>query len=112
MFKKSPLAKKRVPFIRLLLDLKKPEEEIVSCVDYQVHESRATRLVGDSRRFMTVSFTRPSESRYVKAWLERMTQPGKTIDLDSAKYVSDQMRIEVSFPHMNSQICFPRIHRE
>ncbi|KAJ7697677.1 RNA dependent RNA polymerase-domain-containing protein [Mycena rosella] len=58
MHNKPTLSKQRVPFARLLLDLSKAEAEIVSLSEYNVHESRATRLVGDSRRFMNVSFTK------------------------------------------------------
>jgi hypothetical protein len=85
MYQKTSLTKKRVPFIRLLVDLKTDNAQVS---EYDVHESRATRLVGDSRRFMTVSFTRDSNSKNIKSWLEEMTQPGKSITFDGQEYAS------------------------
>jgi hypothetical protein len=85
MYQKTSLTKKRVPFIRLLVDLKTDNAQVS---EYDVHESRATRLVGDSKRFMTVSFTRDSNSKNIKSWLEEMTQPGKSITFDGQEYAS------------------------
>ncbi|KAJ6583101.1 RNA dependent RNA polymerase-domain-containing protein [Mycena vulgaris] len=87
MYNKTTLAKKRVPFIRLLLDLKTPNADVMSISEYDVHESRATRLVGDSRRFMTVSFTRDSRDGHIKTWLEELTQQGKSITYQDDEYI-------------------------
>ncbi|KAJ6557807.1 RNA dependent RNA polymerase-domain-containing protein [Mycena capillaripes] len=87
MYTKTTLTKKRVPFIRLLLDLRTATAELVSDSEYDVHESRATRLVGDSRCFMTVAFTRETREQHLRAWLEDITQPGKFITYDDQEYV-------------------------
>ncbi|KAJ7134927.1 RdRP-domain-containing protein [Mycena crocata] len=87
MFIKTTLAKKRVPFLRLLVDLRTETAEIISVDQYDVHESRATRLVGDSTRFMTVAFTPGTKEGNLRAWLNDMTQPGKSIVYGDAEYV-------------------------
>ncbi|KAJ7449020.1 RNA dependent RNA polymerase-domain-containing protein [Mycena galericulata] len=86
MFQKTTLAKERVPFLRLLVDLQRQDAD-VSIKEYDVHESRATRLVGDSRRFMTISFTRGSTDQKIRSWLDDVTQPDKGIDWEGDKYV-------------------------
>ncbi|KAJ7735731.1 RdRP-domain-containing protein [Mycena metata] len=87
MYNKNGLPKKRVQFIRLLLDLSTENERVVSDSEYAVHESRATRLVGDSRRFMTVAFTKNSKDRFLAAWLDDITEAGKFITYDGGEYV-------------------------
>ncbi|KAJ7448005.1 RNA dependent RNA polymerase-domain-containing protein, partial [Mycena latifolia] len=87
MYSKTTIAKQRVPFVRVLVNLKTPTAEIVSHSEYYVHESRATRLVGDSRRFMTVSFTRDSQDRNIRTWLEELTEPGNDIAYGEGNYV-------------------------
>ncbi|KAJ7083229.1 RNA dependent RNA polymerase-domain-containing protein [Mycena epipterygia] len=82
MYNKSTLAKNRVPFIRFLIDLKTENPEVISFSEYYVHESRATRLVGDSTRFMTVAFTRESKDRNLKTWLES----GETLTYGEGEY--------------------------
>ncbi|KAJ7034349.1 RNA dependent RNA polymerase-domain-containing protein [Mycena alexandri] len=90
---KSILAKKRLPFIRLLVDLKidanQPNQvkHTVSHFVYHGHESRATRQVGDSMRFMTVAFTKGSTEHCMRIWLQAVTQPGESITFDGKKYV-------------------------
>ncbi|KAJ6611459.1 RNA dependent RNA polymerase-domain-containing protein [Mycena sp. CBHHK59/15] len=86
MYTKSMLAKKRVSFYRLLVDLEQPDAVISPVSQYDVPESRATRLVGDSNRFMTVSFSKKSQDRYIRPWLEDLTLPGKSIEYDDVKY--------------------------
>ncbi|KAJ6478829.1 RNA dependent RNA polymerase-domain-containing protein [Mycena vitilis] len=87
MYQKTGLAKKRVQFIRLLLDLRTENPQLISDSEYDVHESRATRLVGDSKRFMTVAFTKETRDKHLKTWLDEITQPGEGIDYDDHKYV-------------------------
>ncbi|KAJ7017150.1 RNA-dependent RNA polymerase, partial [Mycena alexandri] len=87
MYNKGTLSKKRVPSIRLVLDLSTENERVVSDSEYTVHESRATRLVGDSKRFMTVAFTKNSKDRHLAVWLEDITQAGKFIAYDGGEYV-------------------------
>ncbi|KAJ7739164.1 RNA dependent RNA polymerase-domain-containing protein [Mycena metata] len=90
---KSILTKKRLPFIRLLLDLKidanraNQVKYTVSHFVYHGHESRATRQVGDSMRFMTVAFTQSSTPNCIRIWLQGITEPGESISLDGEKYV-------------------------
>ncbi|KAF7352146.1 RNA-dependent RNA polymerase [Mycena venus] len=84
MYNKATFGKTRVPFARLQVDLSdRPKIELK---EYYGHESRATRLVGDSRRFMTVSFTKAPGER-IKAWLQQITQTGEGITIDGNKYV-------------------------
>ncbi|KAJ7266986.1 RNA dependent RNA polymerase-domain-containing protein [Mycena haematopus] len=73
--------------IRLLLDLSTDKEQVVSDSEYDVHESRATRLVGDSTRFMTVSFTKKTRENSLKKWLQDITLPGKSITYGEHDYV-------------------------
>ncbi|KAF7360099.1 RNA-dependent RNA polymerase [Mycena venus] len=87
MYQKTTLAKKRVPFIRLLLDLSTDTEKLISHSEYPVHESRATRLVGDSTRFMTVAFTKQTRESNLRKWLQDITEPGKSITYDEHEYV-------------------------
>ncbi|KAJ7665879.1 RNA dependent RNA polymerase-domain-containing protein [Mycena polygramma] len=87
MYQKTGLAKKRVQFIRLLVDLRTADLQVVSDSEYDVHESRATRLVGDSKRFMTVAFTKETRDKHLKTWLDEITQPGEGIDYGEQKYV-------------------------
>ncbi|KAJ7099900.1 RNA dependent RNA polymerase-domain-containing protein [Mycena belliarum] len=86
MYNKSTIAKRRVPFVRVLVDLSTSTGRVVSFSDYSVCESRATRLVGDSRRFMTVAFTKSSRDQHLKTWLENLTGPGQVIELGEARY--------------------------
>ncbi|KAJ7723330.1 RNA dependent RNA polymerase-domain-containing protein [Mycena maculata] len=85
MYQKTSLSKKRVPFVRLTVDPR--TRDALSVDEYNVNESRATRLVGDSRRFMTVAFIRGSKDQEIRSWLENITQPGKVIDYNGDKYV-------------------------
>ncbi|KAK7044978.1 RNA-dependent RNA polymerase [Favolaschia claudopus] len=87
MHQKSIFTIKRVLFVRLLLDLSTENEEVKSHGEYEVHESRATRLVGDSLRFMTVTFTKQTRETHLRKWLENMTKPGESIEYGDAKYV-------------------------
>ncbi|KAJ7185908.1 RNA dependent RNA polymerase-domain-containing protein [Mycena filopes] len=87
MHQKQTLAKQRVPFLRLLLDLSAKDERLISDHEYDVNESRATRLVGDSRRFMSVAFTRNSKDQHLATWLEGISQPGKCIAYEGGHYV-------------------------
>ncbi|KAJ7767735.1 RdRP-domain-containing protein, partial [Mycena metata] len=90
---KSTLAKKRLPFNRLLVDLKfdpnQPNQvkHTISHFVYHGHESRATRQVGDSTRFLTVAFTKNSTEDCMRIWLRTVTQPGsESIILGVEKY--------------------------
>ncbi|KAF8169864.1 RNA dependent RNA polymerase-domain-containing protein [Mycena galopus ATCC 62051] len=87
MFQKTTVAQKRVPFLRLLLDLSTAEEKVISHSEYDVHESRATRLVGDSTRFMTISFTKQTRDNHLRKWLQDITLPGKSITYGEHEYV-------------------------
>ncbi|KAJ7193016.1 RNA dependent RNA polymerase-domain-containing protein [Mycena pura] len=87
MYTKTTLAKKRAPFVRLLLDLSTENANVVSVADHDGHESRAVRLVGDSTRFMVISFTKTSKERYLKSWLEENTKPGECIAYEGAKHL-------------------------
>ncbi|KAJ7359760.1 RNA dependent RNA polymerase-domain-containing protein [Mycena albidolilacea] len=87
MYQKPTLPKKRVPFVRLLVDLSTETENVVSVSEYDVHESRATRLVGDSTRFMTVSFTKQTREQHLRRWLQDITLPGKSITYGDHEYV-------------------------
>ncbi|KAF7353316.1 RNA-dependent RNA polymerase [Mycena sanguinolenta] len=73
------LVKNRVPFTRLRIDLSgqagQPELK-----EYYSHESRATRLVGDSKRFMTVSFSPSSKDHQISSWLQTVTDSGILLD--------------------------------
>ncbi|KAJ6464452.1 RdRP-domain-containing protein [Mycena sanguinolenta] len=75
MHNNTILAKNCVPFTRLQFDLSdqagKPELK-----EYDGHESRATRLVGDSKRFLTVSFTVNSNGHQIRSWLQRAIDSG------------------------------------
>jgi hypothetical protein len=92
MYQKTTLPKKRVPFVRLLVDLSTETENVVSVSEYDVHESRATRLVGDSTRFMTVSFTKHTREQHLRRWLQDITLPGKSITYGDHEYVSKPNR--------------------
>ncbi|KAJ7060871.1 RNA dependent RNA polymerase-domain-containing protein [Mycena amicta] len=65
------LSKQRVVFLRFLIDLQQANAIPGDIDDYYGHESRATRAVGDSRRFMTVVFHRKSKPQHIEAWLKR-----------------------------------------
>ncbi|KAJ7731722.1 RNA dependent RNA polymerase-domain-containing protein [Mycena olivaceomarginata] len=79
------LVKHRVPFIGLQIDFSDGGK--FGLKEYYGHESRATRLVGDSRRFMTVSFAKGSRDPQIKPWLQQITEPGEGIVVDDNKYV-------------------------
>lgn len=96
MYNKTTLAKKRVPFIRLVLDLRMGHAELISASEYDVNESRATRLVGDSRRFMTVGFARETRDQQLRTWLDDITQTGKYITYDDQEYVAKLNRDSIS----------------
>ncbi|KAJ6611238.1 RNA dependent RNA polymerase-domain-containing protein [Mycena sp. CBHHK59/15] len=57
------------------------------CGPKAVHRSRATRLVGDSTRFMTVAFTKQIRETNLRKWLQDITEPGKSITYDEHEYV-------------------------
>lgn len=81
MHTKTTLGKTRVPFTRLQIDLSIDSDRApqLEQQEYYGHESRATRLVGDSRRFMTVSFTKGSNEYRIRTWLEQVTRPDEGI---------------------------------
>ncbi|KAF7319174.1 RNA-dependent RNA polymerase [Mycena chlorophos] len=69
---KSTLKKQRATFLRIIIDLRNEEPILERDVsEYGGHESRATRIVGDSKRFMTVAFHRQSKDQHIRAWLEK-----------------------------------------
>ncbi|KAJ7269529.1 RdRP-domain-containing protein [Mycena rebaudengoi] len=72
---RATVPKKRVCIYRLLVDLTKEDAQIGDPIEDEVPESRATRLVGDSRRFMIVSFARKSREDYIRRWLENLIMP-------------------------------------
>ncbi|KAJ7430524.1 RNA dependent RNA polymerase-domain-containing protein [Mycena galericulata] len=84
MYRTTTLGKKRVRFTRILIDR---DPKPFSYLEYYGHESRATRLVGDSNRFITVSFKKNLSDRDIKAWLEKLTKPGEGITFDDGKYM-------------------------
>ncbi|KAJ7723328.1 RNA dependent RNA polymerase-domain-containing protein [Mycena maculata] len=65
-------------------DITKPS---FSVAESDGHESRATRLVGDPKRFLAVSFTKSSKDQDIRKWLESRTQPGESIVYGQYKYV-------------------------
>ncbi|KAJ7634456.1 RNA dependent RNA polymerase-domain-containing protein [Roridomyces roridus] len=83
---KTTLARDRVPFHRLRVDLRTADAGN-ALEQYYVHESRATRLVGGYKRFLTISFVKGSKDRYIQDWLERITPPGQNIEIGTEKYV-------------------------
>ncbi|KAJ7167892.1 RNA dependent RNA polymerase-domain-containing protein [Mycena filopes] len=80
----STLAKRRLlrlhhdvdPSLRPEIDADRGVERPAS---HASHESRATRLVGDSKRFMTVGFAKTSTADDIRTWLQFASQ-----DLDVA----------------------------
>ncbi|KAJ7919437.1 RNA dependent RNA polymerase-domain-containing protein [Mycena leptocephala] len=89
MHTKTTLGKTRVPFTRLQIDLSIDRDRApqLEQQEYYGHESRATRLVGDSRRFMTVSFTKGSNEYRIRTWLEQVTRPDEGIVDGENRYV-------------------------
>ncbi|KAK7013090.1 RNA-dependent RNA polymerase [Favolaschia claudopus] len=77
------LGKTRVPFPRVHIDFKdglRFQEK-----EYFGHESRATRLVGDSKRFLTVSFWNGTNEQ-IKEVLEYITRPGEGVIVGGQRY--------------------------
>nr|GAT51679.1 RdRP-domain-containing protein [Mycena chlorophos] len=69
---KPTLTKQRATFLRIIIDLRNEEPILERDVsEYGGHESRATRIVGDSKRFMTVAFHRQSKEQHIRTWLEK-----------------------------------------
>ncbi|KAJ6559991.1 RNA-dependent RNA polymerase [Mycena capillaripes] len=87
MNSKPILGKTRVPFTRLQIDLSIDQPPRLEAKEYYGHESRATRLVGDSRRFLTLAFTKTSKDSQIRKWLQDVVQRGEEIVIDGERYV-------------------------
>ncbi|KAJ7681879.1 RNA-dependent RNA polymerase [Mycena polygramma] len=83
MDNKPILGKALVPFTRLQVDLSiDPDRPRLELRDFRGHESRATRVVDDSKRFMRVTFTRDSTAQQIRRWISKVTQAGEYIEID------------------------------